>query len=107
MTSKRLHLGLLAAARAEYKSQILPRLGPDERYVGAMMRRALDVLYAEAEAASDPEAALSEGGFATAAELAVALRQRQVSDSAALRRALRTFVERKLAISKPPAERTK
>lgn len=101
MTTGPFTLGLLAAARAEFTTQVLPHLAPEQRYVGEMLRRSLDVLYTEATTTVLPEAALSEAGFGTAAELAAALRAREVQDDSVLRRALRAYVKRKLAISNP------
>lgn len=97
----RIDIGLLRAAQAEFAGLILPSLPGELRYAGAMLKRTLDVLAAQAEAASPPEATLGEAGFGTAQALAAGLRARTVQDDAALRRALRSFVERKLAITNP------
>lgn len=101
MKASRTARGLLEAACAEYTNEILPQLPPSQRYAGAMLRRALDVLRAEAAAAEPPEAVLEREGLGTAAELAAALRRRDVADGPALRRILRSHVERKLEISNP------
>ena len=101
MTGRPMARGLLAAAHSEFNAEILPELGPDRRYLGAMLRRALDVLQREAAAAETPEAVLGRAGFGTAAELASALRRRRTTQGPALRQALRAYVERKLALSNP------
>lgn len=91
--------GLLRAARKEFVELILPSLAAENRYAGAMLRRALDVLLAQAEAATPPDAPLGEFGGAEA--LADALRRRAQADNPALREALRDYVEAKLTISNP------
>lgn len=92
-------IGLLRAARKEFIDLILPSLDGDRRYTGAMLRRALDVLLAQAEADRPADAALEEFGGAGA--LAHALRRREQPDSPALRAALRAYVEARLTISNP------
>lgn len=96
--SGRINLGLLRAARAEF-AELLPRLEGGDRYTGAMLKRTLDVLLAEATAEAPPEVALA--GFGGAATLARGLREGSVTDSGELRAALRSHVERKLEISNP------
>ncbi|MFT3688576.1 hypothetical protein [Paenirhodobacter sp.] len=97
--SGRINLGLLRAARAEFVDLLLPRLEAGDRYTGAMLKRSLDVLLAEATVPEPPEAALA--GFGGAAALARGLREGSVTDSGELRAALRSYVERKLEISNP------
>lgn len=74
MTTRRITIGLLEAARAEFNAAILPHLGPGQRQQGAMFRRALEVLHADATASKVPEAALREAGFGNAVDQAGALR---------------------------------
>lgn len=94
-----INIGLLRAASKEFTELILPRLEGEDRYTGAMLRRALDVLLAEAEAEAPPEAALA--GFGDTGALAASLRRREQPDSPELRAALRARVEAKLQISNP------
>lgn len=94
-----INVGLLRAARAEFVELVLPRLEGSDRYTGAMLKRSLDVLLAEALAAPPPEAVLAD--FGGAATLARGLREGLVTDSGGLRAALRSYVERKLEISNP------
>ncbi|HMB76677.1 MAG TPA: DUF6285 domain-containing protein [Kiloniellaceae bacterium] len=101
MTARQISLGLLEAACVEFNTQILPQLAPEQRYAGAMLRRALEVLRAEAQAPAAPDAALAQAGFGTAAALATALRKRETVDSSALRQALRAYVAGKLEIANP------
>lgn len=101
MTASRTARGLLEAACTEYTNEILPQLPPSQRYAGAMLRRALEVLRAGVAAAEPPEAVFEHAGLGTAAELAAALRRRDVPDGPALRRVLRSHVELKLEISNP------
>lgn len=97
MTSQ-MNIGLLRAARAEFAAKLLPGLAAEHRYTGAMLKRALDVLLAGAEA-EDPALALT--GFADATEAARAIRARQRADAPALRAELRDYVARKLSITNP------
>lgn len=96
--STTLNTGLLRAAREEFVTQILPELASKDRYTGAMLKRALDVLLAQAES-GDPEDALREAGLGDAAALAKTLRLRPAGPDP--RAALRDYVGRKLAISNP------
>lgn len=93
--------GLLRAARAEFAEKILPVLPQDLRYTGAMLKRSLDVLLAQAQTDRAPEAELKDAGFGKAEALARALRSRTIQDSAALRKALRVYVGRKLQATNP------
>ena len=93
--------GLLRAARAEFAEKILPVLPQDLRYTGAMLKRSLDVLLAQAQTDRAPDAELEDAGFGTVEALARALRSRTIQDSAALRAALRTHVCRKLQSTNP------
>lgn len=93
--------GLIAATAAEFAARIQPNLSPAERYTGAMLKRALDVLQAEAAAATPPEAALQRACFGTPEALARALRARVELPPSTLRASLRAYVEAKLALSNP------
>lgn len=92
---------LLRAARAEFVGTVLPGLDGPARYTGAMLKRALDVLIAQATAAEAPEAALERAGFGSADALAGALRARAAGEAPALPAALRAYVDARLAIANP------
>lgn len=98
--SGKLNIGLLRAARNEFVERLLPQLGPDDRYTGAMLKRSLDVLLAAASSA-DPEDGLRAAGLGDAGALAQVLRRRAIADDPQLRAALRDFVCRKLEITNP------
>ena len=68
--------GLLRAARADFAEKILPVLPQDQRYTGAMLKRSLDVLLAQAQTDRAPDAELEDAGFGTVEALARALRSR-------------------------------
>lgn len=93
--------GLISAAAAEFAAHVLPNLPTEQRYTGAMLKRALDVLQAATVDESSPESALQRSGFGSAESLARALRNRAELPPSTLRAALRGYVEAKLAISNP------
>lgn len=93
--------GLLRAARAEYEALILPALPTELRYTGAMLKRSLDILLAQATAQAAPESVFASAGFSRAEAVAAHLRSGELSDSPALRAALRAYVERKLEQTNP------
>ena len=93
--------GLLRAARAEYEALILPALPAELRYTGAMLKRSLDILLAQATAQAAPESVFADAGFGSAKGVAAQLRSGAMRDSPALRAALRAYVERKLEQTNP------
>ena len=101
MSEGRVDAALLDAVRREFLDVIMPALDGSSRYTGAMMKRAFDVLLAQARSERPPEAVLLDAGFGTAVALARDLRSRSLLPSPQLNEALRAFVEAKLAISNP------
>ncbi|MBL3705971.1 hypothetical protein GI582_25085 [Sulfitobacter sp. BDSS02] len=99
MTRADPNTAILNALRKEFAETILPRLEGADRYTGAMMKRALDVLAARAQQ-PDPALALNVAGYGTPETLAAQLRG-QPGQTPELSAALRTYVEAKLRISNP------
>lgn len=94
-------IALLAALRKEFAEIILPELGGRARYPAAMMQRALDVLWAQANAPEAPGAVLERAGLGTPEALAAALRREHPPQSPELAAGLRAYVEAKLRLSNP------
>lgn len=101
MTETKIDLAILNAARLEFAEQILPELDGPNRYIGAMIIRALDVLRAQAVSDTSPRTILPDAGFGTPEALAAQLRAERPIPSRRLRAALQAFVEAKLGISNP------
>ncbi|WP_320177592.1 hypothetical protein [Roseovarius pacificus] len=101
MSAGPIDLALLRAIREELAERILPLLDGADRYTGAMMKRGLDVLIAQAISTSSPEDALLEAGYGTPETLAALLRSDTAEVGAELASALRLYVERKLVLSNP------
>lgn len=101
MSTGQIDTALLRAAQREFAGKILPGLTGEDRYTGAMLKRALDVLLAQATCETPPETVLQAAGFGTPRALAAALRADRTAPSPALLAALRGFVEAKLQISNP------
>lgn len=93
--------GLLRAARAEYEALILPALPTEHRYTGAMLKRSLDILLAQATTQAPPESVFADAGLGNTEAVAGQLRSGELSDRPALRAALRAYVERKLEQTNP------
>ncbi len=101
MSAGQIDLALLQAARLEFVEKILPGLTGPERYTGAMLKRSLDILLAQASADTTPADVLRAKGFGTARDLAAALRSGQEPPTEKLCLALRHYVEAKLQITNP------
>ncbi|MCV2866127.1 DUF6285 domain-containing protein [Albidovulum sediminicola] len=101
MSAGQIDTALLRAAQREFVEKILPGLTGENRYTGAMLKRALDVLLAQATSETAPDAVPQAAGFGAPGALAAALRADRTAPSPALLSALRGFVEAKLRISNP------
>ena len=101
MSEAKIDTAILNAIRREFTDKILPKLDEADRYTGAMMKRALNVLWAQAASDAHPGSVLRDAGLGTPEALAARLRAERPTPSPELRAALRAFVESKLEISNP------
>ena len=96
---------LLRALAADFDADVYPALGSDQRYSGAMMKRALAILIREHEAVETPGQTLAKalGPATTPRTLADQIRGRHndLPDDQALRAALTAYVRAKLEINNP------
>lgn len=101
MSAPQIDIAVLAAIRQEFCDTILPQLAGSDRYTGAMMKRGLDVLWAQVNSPATPDSCLRDAGYGAPETLAATLRKERPAPTPRLRQALRAYVEAKLEITNP------